>query len=142
MNVPEAGMRATGPPGAAVASCVCVASRRTRYGANAAAVEITTSSPAVPLNEYRSARTLVPKMGEVQSDVSSAPALTSPTVIGTSVNAAPQVMLTAMKLNDSGCVNVGTEGENTDSRPGATRDARPSPQPRRLQKPAACAGTA
>src|SRR5438445_8015245 len=83
-------MRATGPPGAAVASCVCVASRRTRYGANAAAVEITTSSPAVPLNEYRSARTLAPKMGEVQSDVSSAPALTSPTVIGAIVHAAPR----------------------------------------------------
>src|SRR5438445_10089409 len=82
-------MRATGPPGAAVASCVCVASRRTRYGANAAAVEITTSSPAVPLNEYRSARTLVPKMGEVQSDVSSAPALTSPTVIGVIEQGAP-----------------------------------------------------
>ena len=29
-NVPEAGMRATGPPGLAASSCVCAASRRKR----------------------------------------------------------------------------------------------------------------
>src|SRR5437899_3882408 len=132
-------MRATGPPGAAVASGVCVASRRTRYGANAATVEITTSSPAVPLNEYRSARTLAPKMGEVQSDLSSAPALTSPTVIGTSVNAAPQVMLTAMKLNDSGCVNVAKPGENTYSGLNVTRYSVPGSKPLRLRKEEATA---
>src|SRR5207237_8456649 len=42
------------------------------------ALPISTSSPAIPLNEYRSAKKLVPRMGEVQSVVASAPALTSP----------------------------------------------------------------
>src|SRR5437773_12012557 len=98
-------MRATVPPGAAVASCISVSARRTNYCATAPTVEITTSSPAVPLNEYRSARTLAPKMGERSEERRVGKEWRSRTVMGTSVKAAEEVRLTAMKLNDWGCVS-------------------------------------
>src|SRR2546429_4558360 len=60
-----------------------------------------------------------------------------PTLFRSSVNAAPQVMLTAMKLNDSGCVNVAKPGENTYSGLNVTRYSVPGSKPLRLQKPAA-----
>src|SRR5439155_26159861 len=85
-----------------------------------------------PLNEYRSAKKLVPRMGEVQSVVASAPALTSPAPIGTSVNT-PQVMLTAVKLRDSAWVNVAKPGENTYSGLNVTWYSVPGSKPPWLQ---------
>src|SRR5207249_5100157 len=80
------GMRATTPPCASGGRPTCAKRDWSSDVCTADLVEITTSSPAIPLNEYRSAKKLVPRMGEVQSVVASAPALTSPAPIGTSVN--------------------------------------------------------
>src|SRR5438874_7688235 len=73
-------------------------------------------------------------MGEVQSVVASAPALTSPAPIGTSVNT-PQVMLTAVKLRDSAWVNVAKPGENTYSGLNVTWYSVPGSKPPWLQNP-------
>src|SRR5438034_4099574 len=75
-------------------------------------------------------------MGEVQSVVASAPALTSPAPIGTSVNT-PQVMLTAVKLRDSAWVNVAKPGENTYSGLNVTWYSVPGSKPPWLQNPSA-----
>src|SRR5207247_5451969 len=80
------------------------------------------------------AKKLVPRMGEVQSVVASAPALTSPAPIGTSGNTL-WAMLTAVKLRDSAWVNVAKPGENTYSGLNVTWYSVPGSKPPWLQNP-------